>query len=187
MKQKTRYNIHLAEKKQLKIFISREKKHVQRFCELVKITAQRDKISVHLENYYKKMIEKIPENILKLYCAEYKGKIIAANLVVFFGNTAIYLHGASANECRNTMAPYLLQWQAILDAKNSGYKYYDFGGIKMSDGWEGITKFKLGFSQNTQPTMLPGSYDIVINNRKYLFYNIFSLFFGIYKKIMNKI
>jgi len=187
MRQKTRYNIHLAEKKQLKIFISREEKYVQRFCDLVKITAKRDKISVHLENYYKKMIEKIPENMLKLYCAEYEGKIIAANLVVFFGNTAIFLHGASDNEHRNVMAPYLLQWKAILDAKNSGCKYYDFGGIKMSNGWEGITKFKLGFSPNTQPTVFPGSYDIIIKNRKYLFYKIFSLFFGIYKKIINKI
>jgi len=27
------------------------------------------------------------------------------------------------------MAPYLLQWQAILDAKEQGLNYYDFWGI----------------------------------------------------------
>ena len=172
MKQKTRYNIRLAEKKGVRIFISREKKHVDRFCELVSITARRDKVSAHPENYYRKMIGTTPENILKLYCAEYEGKIIATNLIVFYKDTATYLHGASDNENRNVMAPYLLQWQAILDAKKTGLKYYDFGGVKTSGGWEGITKFKFGFSLNTKPTLFPGSYDIVINKNKYFLYRI---------------
>ena len=177
MKQKTRYNIRLAEKKNIKIFVSREEKYIQRFCELVKITAQRDNVSVHSENYYKKMIEMIPENILKLYCAEYNGTVIAANLVVFYGETAVYFHGASDNEHRNVMAPYLLQWQAILDAKNAEFKFYDFGGISTNQepktkNWQGITKFKFGFSLNTEPVVFPGSYDIIINQSSYTLYKI---------------
>ena len=172
MKQKTRYNIRLAEKKNVKIFVSKEEKNVQRFCELVKITAKRDKVSAHSENYYRKMIEVLPEDMLKIYLAKYEDKIIAANLMVFYGDTVIYLHGASDNEHRNVMAPYLLQWQAILDAKNAGYKFYDFGGVKTSGGWEGITKFKLGFSPSTKPVVFPGSYDIIIVPFRYYLYRV---------------
>ncbi len=75
---------------------------------------------LHPESYYRKMFETIPAEILKLYMAEYENKIIAANIVIHYGNTATYLHGASDNEYRNVMAPYLLQWQAILDAKKAG-------------------------------------------------------------------
>ena len=188
MKAKTRYNIKLAEKKDVKVVVSREEKYVEEFLRLVKATAKRKKINFHPEDYYRKMIEMIGENILKLYCAEYNGpastreddsstrggKVIAANLVVFYNKTAIYLHGATDDEYRNVMAPYLLQWQAIKDAKNAGCEKYDFGGVKMGDSnsWGGITKFKLGFSENTKPIEFPGSYDIVISPLRYWVYRI---------------
>ncbi|HPN55040.1 MAG TPA: peptidoglycan bridge formation glycyltransferase FemA/FemB family protein [Candidatus Moranbacteria bacterium] len=175
MSQKTRYNIKLAQKRGVKIIIDR--KYVEDFLRLVKATAKRKGISFHAENYYRKMVETIPENMLKLYVAEYNEKIIAANLVVFYGETATYLHGATDDEYRNVMAPHLLQWQAILDAKEACLKFYDFGGVSMNNeqrtnNWQGITKFKLGFSPNTKPIEFLGSYDIVINLWKYTFYRI---------------
>jgi lipid II:glycine glycyltransferase (peptidoglycan interpeptide bridge formation enzyme) len=175
MKQKTRYNLKLAEKKGVKIFITNEEKYINEFLRLVSATAQRKGIKFHPENYYRKMIEIIPENILKLYCAEYNGKIVAANLVVFYGKIAIYLHGATDDEYRNVMAPYLLQWQAILDAKKAGCEKYDFGGIKITENnnsWSGITKFKLGFSQAAKPVEFLGSYDIIINPFRYGLYRL---------------
>jgi len=173
MKPKTRYNINLAQKKG--IAINSSIKYVDDFLRLVRMTAERKGIKFHPEDYYRKMIETIPENILKLYVAEYNNKVIAANLVVFSGKTAIYLHGATDDEYRNVMAPYLLQWQAIKDAKNSGCERYDFGGVKttgVNNSWSGITKFKLGFSQVTKSVEFLGSYDIIINPIKYFFYRI---------------
>ena len=152
--------------------VSREKKYVEEFLKLTKETAKRNGITSHPEEYYRKMIESLPESMFKIYVAEYDEKIIAANLMLFFDDTATYLHGASGNEYRNLMAPYLLQWQAILDAKNDGYKFYDLGGIKTSGGWQGITKFKLGFSPETKPMEFPGSYDIIIDRNKYLLYRV---------------
>ncbi len=171
MKQKTRYNIRLAEKKGVKIIESRDKKYIDSFLNLIKITAERDKIAVHPEGYYRKMFEMIPPEILKLYAAEYEGKIIAANLVSFFGETATYMHGASASEYRNVMAPHLLQWRQILDAKTSGCTRYDFGGINTQyRKWEGITRFKIGFAPNIEPIKFPGCWDIVLNSKKYFLY-----------------
>jgi lipid II:glycine glycyltransferase (peptidoglycan interpeptide bridge formation enzyme) len=217
MKSKTRYNIKLSHKRGVSVkVISNESCHPEldsgskknpqlpqgirfrvkpgmtnnyfdRFIELVKVTAKRDGITPHPENYYRKMFETIPGDILKLYVAEYENKIIAANIIIHYGNTATYLHGASDNEFRNVMAPYLLQWQAILDAKKVGLKKYDFGGVcsgstaldqndlKRSNrynSWQGITKFKTGFSPETKPVEFPGSYDIVINPMKYNLYRI---------------
>jgi peptidoglycan pentaglycine glycine transferase (the first glycine) len=180
MKQKTRYNIRLAEKKKANVFTSRDKKYIDEFCRLVHITAERDKITAHPENYYRKMFEIIPSDILKLYIAEYEGEVIVANLVLFFGNTATYMHGASDNKHRNVMAPYLLQWQQILDAKAAGCEKYDFGGIKthsMEHGtwnksWEGLTRFKTGFASDIKPIEFPGSYDIILNPTKYNLYRV---------------
>jgi peptidoglycan pentaglycine glycine transferase (the first glycine) len=210
MKQKTRYNIKVAQKHGV---VTRNMKHetcnidIEEFIKLVKITAQRDKITPHPESYYRQMFKIIPPEILKLYVAEYENKIIAANIVIHYGNTATYLHGASDNEYRNVMAPYLLQWQAILDAKKSRLNFYDLGGVKIlnpkseipaspagglnpkqiqnskfqiknsaSNSWHGITKFKTGFSPETKPIEFPGSYDIIINSRKYWLYRFIQKF-----------
>jgi peptidoglycan pentaglycine glycine transferase (the first glycine) len=188
MKEKTRYNIRLAEKKGVNVFAITNnqetitKKYVDEFLRLVKVTSERDGITSHPEDYYRKMLETIPAENIKLYVAEYENKIIAANFVIFYENIAIYLHGASDNEYRNVMAPYLVQWQAIKDAKSNGCKKYDFGGIstnyesntniQITNKWAGITKFKQGFSKNTQPTEFPGSYDVILNYWKYNLYKI---------------
>lgn len=208
MKQKTRYNIRLAEKKEVKIIESR--KYIDEFVRLTKIMAKRQGITAHPESYYKKMLEAIPEDTLKLYVAEYEGKIIAANLVVFYphtkaikengadckttsdqnnnfgvgvhGNACTYLHGASDDDYRNIMAPYLLQWRQIQDAKKNECGKYDFGGIstnyesntniRITNKWSGITRFKFGFSPNTKPVEFPGSYDIIITPTIYYIYRI---------------
>jgi peptidoglycan pentaglycine glycine transferase (the first glycine) len=184
MKQKTRYNIKLAEKKGVKVISERgsvRSKYVEEFFRLVKLTAKRKRINFHPEDYYRKMTETINSDVLSLYVAEYNNKVIAANLIAFYGNTATYLHGATDDEYRNVMAPYLLQWQAILDAKKRGCEFYDFGGVKTANSeqktvnskdWSGITKFKVGFSEETKPFEFPGSYDIVINPFKYRLYKI---------------
>jgi len=215
MKPKTRYNIRLAQKHKISVqaisnfpayrtgrqfpclpdrqAISNE--YVEAFLQLTKEMATRHGITAHPEAYYRKMIENLPSEMLRIYVAQYEGpvstrgndrsstrggKIIAANLVLFYGKTATYLHGASGNEYRNVMAPFLLQWQAILDAKELGFEKYDFGGVRTianiqnstdnKNTWEGITTFKLGFSPSTKPVEFPGSYDIIINPRKYAIY-----------------
>ncbi|MFH2104837.1 MAG: peptidoglycan bridge formation glycyltransferase FemA/FemB family protein, partial [Parcubacteria group bacterium] len=53
------------------------------------------------------------------------------------------------------MAPHLLQWEAIKEAKKRDLQYYDFGGIAPADAnknhpWSGITRFKRGFGGEEQ-------------------------------------
>ncbi|MFA5994280.1 MAG: peptidoglycan bridge formation glycyltransferase FemA/FemB family protein, partial [Parcubacteria group bacterium] len=94
---------------------------------------------------------------------------------IFFNKTVTYLHGASDDRFRNVMAPYLLQWRQIKDAKKNGAIEYAFGGVKTNmseNNWEGITRFKQSFSPQTQTIKFPGAYDIIINAPRYWSYRM---------------
>lgn len=155
MKQKGRYNIRLAEKKDVKIRKADPKKpekyalDLNNFYEILLETTSRDKFSPHNIDFYKTMLSSLSENA-DLYIAEQGADCLAAMIVTHFKDTATYYYGASSNRKRHLMAPYLMQWQAIKDAKRSGYKIYDFMGIapsnaKKSHPWQGVTAFKRKF------------------------------------------
>jgi lipid II:glycine glycyltransferase (peptidoglycan interpeptide bridge formation enzyme) len=152
MHPKTRYNIRLAEKKGIKVRMG-VKEDFEKFWQLNLETASRDSFKKHPKNYYQKMLEVLSPDFLKLFLAEYESKVLVANLVVFFGDTVTYLHGASSNEYRNLMAPHLVQWKQIQEARNLGFKNYDFWGVipglQTTDyrlqSWSGLTRFKKGF------------------------------------------
>jgi peptidoglycan pentaglycine glycine transferase (the first glycine) len=165
MHQKTRYNIRLAEKKGVKIIEAGTEKFDD-FWRLMEVTCARDKYRLHSCGYYAKMLSK--KNLIKLYLAEYKNKPIAAVLASFSGDTVTYLHGASDNEERNVMAPFLLQWEIIKIAKQAGYKYYDFYGID-ENKWPGVTRFKKGFGGEEME--YPGTYDLIFN---YIWYKVYN-------------
>ncbi len=181
MHSKTRYNIRLAERKGVKIRFSSEREDLDKFLDLIKITSKRDRFIPHTEDYYKKMFEILGDEILRVIFAEYKGEILAANLVIFFDNTVTYLHGASGSTRRNLMAPHLLQWETIKKAKEQGFKNYDFWGIApegsiKEKAWAGVTRFKRGFGG--REISYPGTFDIPFDN---LWYNIYRLV----KKVRN--
>lgn len=175
MKSKTRYNVRLAQKKGVKVFASREKKYLDVFYDLVTETAQRKKVVFHEKAHYEKMFSELSDDMIMIYIAEYDGEVIAANLISFYGNTATYLHGATADTHRNVMAPFLLQWQAMQDAKARGCCFYDFGGVfPESDdpGKKGITRFKKGFAPRENLFVTKGSYDIVLSAWRYRLYRM---------------
>lgn len=174
MKSKTRYNIRLAEKRGVRVFESRAEEHREAFLKLIIATTDRKGIVAHSRSYYEKFLTVLPETMCRLFVAEYQGIIIAANLVMFYGDTVTYLHGGTADIHRDVMAPYLLQWEQMKVAKREGFQCYDFGGIRTGEAthsWSGITKFKLGFSPTTAPVRFPGTYDIVLDSRWYLLYD----------------
>lgn len=164
MHQKTRYNIRLAEKKGVKIEEGAAK--FDDFWRMMDKTAQRDKFTAHNKDYYKKLLQAAP-GMFKLFAAAYQEKIIAAGIFAFFGDTAAYLFGASSDEDRNVMAPYLLQWEMIRKAKQENFKYYDFFGISEKK-WPGVTRFKRGFAG--QEIKYPGTFDLVFNRTRYNIY-----------------
>jgi lipid II:glycine glycyltransferase (peptidoglycan interpeptide bridge formation enzyme) len=102
---------------------------------------------------------------VRLYLAEHEGECIAAIITLFSPRQAVYLYGASSNIKRNLMATYLLQWQAITDAKDAGSRIYDFYGISPTDDkhhpMHGLYRFKTNFGGTI--IHRPGSIDAVVS------------------------
>jgi len=156
MHHKTRYNIGVAEKNGVKIEIKKSlnKEEFEIFWKLINKTAKRDKFTIFSKKYYEKLLnifgssapEFMPNDVplIKIFLAKFHNEIIAAAIIMFYNDTAVYLHGASDYDFRRMMAPHLLQWNAISDAKKSGFSYYDFWGIN-ENKWPGVTRFKKGF------------------------------------------
>jgi len=156
MKQKTRYNIRLAEKKGVTV---RPWDDTGSFYEMMVLTGARDGFGVHSLAYYKRAYELLhPKQMAELLLAEYEGKPLAALFVARQGNRAYYLYGASTEEERNRMPTYLLQWEAMKWAKACGCEKYDLWGVPdedeatleahfetRADGLWGVYRFKRGF------------------------------------------
>ncbi len=176
MKPKTRYNLRLAEKQGVRVFMTLEERYKDEFLKLITATAERKEIVPHPRAYYEQLLAALPEEMCRLFVAEYENEILAANLLITFQGTATYLHGGSSGAHRDLMAPYLLQWEQMKFAKAAGCARYDFGGVKVKTrgegaSWDGITRFKRGFAINTEPMLFPGSYDIVLNKKTYFMYD----------------
>jgi len=170
MNPKTRYNIRLAKKKGVKIEQSNTQESLNTFLKLLKETAKRDKFFLHSEEYYRKMLNTLgKDGTIQLFLAKHRNKVVAANLVCFFNEMAVYLHGSSNYEYRQLMAPYLLQWQTILKAKEKGLRHYDFWGINEKK-WPGVTRFKKGF--NGQEINHLGVFDLIYRPIWYIVYNL---------------
>lgn len=170
MRPKTRYNIRLAERHQIKIRKSKVEtleKDIKIFLSLLQQTTKRDKFRAWTDNYYKKLIKTLFPNFLNLYFAEINEEPLAANIIIFFQNRATYLYGASSDNKKNLMAPYLLHFYIIKEAKNMGCKEYDFWGIDEKK-WPGITRFKKGFGGKI--VEYPGTFDIIFNKKWYQMY-----------------
>lgn len=178
MKSKTRYNIRVAKKRGVNVVVSTDADHTQAFIRLVTGTADRKGITPHPKAYYEAMCETLLGENGKIFAAEKEGTIVSANLVVFHGDTATYLHGGSDDAYRSDMAPFLLQWEAMCEAKRRGCTRYDFGGVNLSEleagkgKWLGITRFKTGFSPSTSATVFPGAYDVVLSPLRYAVYGM---------------
>ena len=156
MKQKTRYNIRLAEKKGV---VVRGWDDLKSFHKMMLVTGGRDRFGVHSFEYYTQAYALMhPKQMCEILLAEYEGKQLAALFVARHGNRAYYLYGASTDEERNRMPTYLLQWEAMKWAKAHGCGAYDLWGVpdedeatleanfeKRNDGLWGVYRFKRGF------------------------------------------
>ncbi len=173
MKSKWRYNIKLAQKKDIKITTPKSG-GVDAFYELAKSTSERNAFYYHPKKYYEKLVNKLG-NRCSVFVATYKDIPIASSIMFYFKNTAIYAHGASSDEHKNLMAPHLIQWEAIRNAKGRGFDLYDFYGIATEgeklQSWQGITRFKMGFapegSKFARHIKYVGAYDIVYDKFSY--------------------
>jgi peptidoglycan pentaglycine glycine transferase (the first glycine) len=154
MKEKTRYNIRLAERKGVTVRTGKSDEDIESYLKLNQETASRDSFISQPSEYIRATVRALRDcGMCQIRLAEYQNQILAANIEMQFGDTLTYLYGASSSMHRNVMAPYALQWSAMKEAKQKGCRFYDLYGsnpvsnqsIDFKSSWEGITRFKLGW------------------------------------------
>jgi len=158
MKQKWRYNVRLARRKGVQVRVGTAA-DVDRFIELMQVTGARKEFGVHAPEYYRRFWQLFaPAGRAALLVAEFEQEMLAGIMVARTGRKAYYFYGASGNKHRNLMPSHLLQWEAMLWAKNQGCTGYDLWGVPDEVGlnpdtpipdpptgmW-GVWRFKRGF------------------------------------------
>ncbi len=183
-----RNEIKLAEKKNVSLYSDNTDTSIKKFLELLEKTARRNSFRTHPFAYYETLIKtfksacdgtksatcnetKYP-NQIDLFFAKIEENIISACIVVYFGDTASYIHAASAGQYRAANA---LVWTAMREAKKKQYAYFDLYGVSPLDAgenhpWRGLTKFKESFNGNRVRYI--GAFDYPISN---LWFNLYKL------------
>ncbi len=148
MKQKTRYNLRLSERKGVRI----RQGGPADFAVLYKMYAEtsiRDQFVIRSEAYYRAVWEEFhTAGMLVPLVAEVEGEAVAGLMLFIFGKTSWYIYGMSRNMARDWMPNYLLQWEAIKISKAAGCETYDLWGapeeFNEHDSMWGVFRFKQG-------------------------------------------
>lgn len=161
---KVRYNIRLSERKGV-VIKTGSREDVEIFHRMIVETGIRDNFVVRGKEYYEKVFDVFSPDHVRVFLAYYEDKPIAGTVAILYGNKCWYLYGASIDEHRNLMPNYLLQWNMIKWAIESGCDIYDFRGVPgdtdESNPMYGLYKFKVGFKGKF--TEFIGMLDYVFN------------------------
>ena len=150
MRKTTRYLIKKAqEEKDIEILQSKSIRDVEVFNKLYQEVVKTQKFVPFSLKYLKNEFLAFQENDqISLFFGKYKGEITASSFVIFWSNIGFYHHAALSPKYHKLPIAYLLQWEAIKEAKRRGCVLYDFWGYvdpKSNHPWAGPTLFKMGF------------------------------------------
>jgi lipid II:glycine glycyltransferase (peptidoglycan interpeptide bridge formation enzyme) len=167
MKQKTRYNIRLAEKKSVTLRVGNSE-DLGMLYKMYAETSVRDGFVIRDEAYYQtvwKLFMDSDEPACEPLIAEVDGEPVAAIFVFYFAERAYYVYGMSRDAHREKMPTYLLQWEAMKHARARGCKVYDLWGapdvFDESDSMWGVYRFKEGLGGKVVRTL--GAWDFAPN------------------------
>jgi len=170
MKSKTRYNIRLSARKEIKTIAFKYPESLKRLSTFMKLTHEtniRDQIKSYDTRYYQTLLEELGKDDMAELLISYHGDTpLSAMILIHHNNTSTYLFGASSSNKRELMASHHMQWEAIKRSIERKSKIYDFWGVRVDTNFTlkevaseidlkdvtiepgytyGVTKFKLGF------------------------------------------
>lgn len=150
MRKTTRYEIRKAEKMGVRITTSVNVGDIDEFYDLQIQTSQRQKFVPFSRSFLKEQFAVFAASGNALLYRAYSGdQLLAAAFIIFYRQEATYHYGASTEEGRRVPGAYLLQWEAIKEAKRRGCARYNFWGVTKPDQtrhrFYGVSIFKRGF------------------------------------------
>lgn len=172
MKQKTRYNLRLAQKNGVTVRTA-ESNDLPMLYQMYAETAQRDNFIIRTAEYYLDVWNKfIQAGMAEALIAEVDGKAVAGLVYLYVGKQAWYVYGMSTSLHREKMPNYLLQWEAMRAAKAKGCLVYDLWGapetFTKDDAMYGVYRFKEGLGGTVVRTM--GAWDLPVNKIAYFIF-----------------
>jgi peptidoglycan pentaglycine glycine transferase (the first glycine) len=192
MKQKTRYNIRLGEKKGIVVRIG-TLDDLSTLYKMYVETSVRDGFVIRDADYYNTVWRtfmanakspvsnshvqttsfQFPAPFAEPLIAEVDNEPVAAIFVFYFAGRAYYVYGMSRNAHREKMPTYLLQWEAMKRAKANGCEVYDLWGapdvFNETDSMWGVYRFKEGLGGEVVRTL--GAWDFAPNPFWYKMYS----------------
>lgn len=171
MRKGTRYEVRKAIKENIKITASTNPDEIKKFYELQMQTAKRQKfVPFSYKFLYEQFKIFAKEDKSLLYSAHFGNKLLAQAFVIFYGKEAVYHYGASTDEGRHYPGAYLIQWEAIREAKKRGMTRYNLWGVapleKTNHRFAGLSLFKRGFGGEDFEYF--HAQDLTISKPKYL-------------------
>jgi len=178
MKQKTRYNVRLAEKKGVKVRVG-NLTDLPMLYKMYAETSVRDGFVIRDEEYYMTVWKLFMQEVVNgqpsavPLIAEVDGEAVAAIFLFMFAGRGYYVYGMSRDKHREKMPTYLLQWAAMKHAKAYGCLTYDLWGapdvFDESDSMWGVYRFKEGLGGDVVRTL--GAYDFAPSKFWYAMYS----------------
>jgi len=151
MRKTTRYLIKKSQKnKDIEIIQNQNIDDIEKFNNLYQKTVDRHHFVPFSLNYLKNEFSAFnSDNQISIFLGKHKGEIISSGIFIFWSNVGFYHHGASSLKYQKIPVSYLLQWEAIKEAKRRGCEFFNFWGIAPNENskhpWAGLTLFKMGF------------------------------------------
>jgi peptidoglycan pentaglycine glycine transferase (the first glycine) len=172
MKQKTRYNIRLAERKGVSVRLG-SPADFPILYRMYAETAVRDGFVIREESYYQAVWQTFHRaGCAEPLIAEVEGQAVAAVMLFHFAGRAWYIYGMSLPAHREKMPNHLLQWSAMRRAKALGCLAYDLWGapdeFDENDSMWGVYRFKEGFGGQVVRTL--GAWDLPVQPLLYRLY-----------------
>lgn len=150
MRKTTRYEIRRALKEGIEVLQTKDPAWLETLYDLQLETARRHHFVPFGHDFLQKQFVAFSaRDQAVLFVARYRKEIAAVSMIVFYGDTAVYHYSGSATRWQKLPSSYLIQWEALREAKRRGCRHYNFWGIA-PDGqphhrFAGVTTFKKGF------------------------------------------
>ena len=176
MRKTTRYLIKQAEKnKDIEITKGTSDEMLNDFEKLYLETAERQSFTPFSNDYLKKEVDAFKnDNQILIFSGKYKGEVVSSAIIVYYSGIGFYHQGASSLKYPKVPVSYLLQWEAIKEAKDRGCKLYNFWGLvpegTKNHPWAGLSLFKKGFGGFEKEYVK--TQDYVLSNKYWLTYII---------------
>jgi lipid II:glycine glycyltransferase (peptidoglycan interpeptide bridge formation enzyme) len=169
LRSNTRRHIRSALRSGLTVRIG-EEADVTTLQRLLEDTGRRQDFAVYPEAHHRCLWRTFAWEHAVLLLAEREGMPVAANLVVGFGDSAVFKVGAWDGSEAAAHPNELLHWHGMRWARERGHAFYDLEGISLPaaralrageslpESTSGVTRFKARFAGEV--VLLPGTHDL---------------------------